>query len=47
MSEKTDGNAKLSRREFLKVTGVASAFLSLAGASAAGVGVGSDFDSGL
>ena len=44
MSEKTDGNAKLSRREFLKATGVASAVLSLAGASAGGVGAGTDFD---
>lgn len=42
MSEQTE-NGKISRRDFLKVSGVASAVLSLAGAAAAGVGDGVDF----
>lgn len=45
MSEKEVSNGKLSRRDFLKVSGVASAALSLAGVSAAGIGAGKDFDS--
>ena len=45
MSESQETNGNISRREFLKVSGVASAVLSLAGAGAAGFAAGKDFDS--
>src|SRR3990172_10430373 len=45
MADKEKTASNLSRREFLKVSGIASAALSLAGVAAAGIGAGKDFDS--
>ncbi len=44
MTEEQEVKKNLSRREFLKVSGVASAAMSLAGAALAGLGAGKDYD---
>ncbi len=44
MAGKKEGNSGLTRREFLKVSGVATAALSLAGIAGAGYANGKDFD---